>query len=195
MEQMKKISKWALIFLKIWKCVMIVSMTVGCASILWQLLAPYSSPNATVHLTLSYLKFTLAPGVVDQIPTPLLCIAISVILVGGIFTLYIISMLRRVFEPMSAGLPFDCQVGTSIRKIAWINLIGDVLTQILWAVLGVAYYFCLDLPAIFQSELISDCRLYLNMNLNFLVTFFLLLLVSYVFQYGQELQKLSDETL
>lgn len=34
-----------------------------------------------------------------------------------------------------------------------------------------------------------------NFNLAFIIALFVLLLVSYIFQYGEELQKLSDETL
>lgn len=193
MDKMQKYSKWALTFLTIWKWIVVITM-VAVTLFVIVFLAGGVRSDVTTSITLDYLKFTLAPGKAELIPSSLLWLQLLFVLMC-FFTLYIISMLRKIFKPMAAGLPFDCQVGPAIRKIAWVQLIGNVISQILSIATGMFSYFAYDFPTLFLNDSIIDCRMELNFKLDFLIVFFILMLLSCIFEYGQELQQLSDETL
>ena len=55
--------------------------------------------------------------------------------------------------------------------------------------------FVFDLPALLISEKIVHIGSMFSVDLTFLIYWAILLLLSYVFRYGEELQQLSDETL
>lgn len=120
------------------------------------------------------------------------CIGYTVILA---LLWYELTILKNVFRPMEQGLPFDGTVSAAIRKVAWIKLIEWVLGV---AVCNADHYFlyqALDMPTLFSPDRVSACTVAPNYYVEDLVVFALLMLLSYVFRYGEELQKLSDETL
>ena len=55
--------------------------------------------------------------------------------------------------------------------------------------------FVYDLPGLLISDKITHISGMFNVDLTFVVYWAILLLLSYVFRYGEELQQLSDETL
>ena len=55
--------------------------------------------------------------------------------------------------------------------------------------------FVYDLPSLLISEKIVHVDGMFRVDLTFLVYWAILLLLSYVFRYGEQLQQLSDETL
>ena len=196
MEKLQKYSKWALTFLSIWKALVIFTIVMVGSMLFMCLLSTGSNPNAVDHINLDFLKFTTAPGTIAYLPRSILWVQVLYALTG-FFTLYIISMLKKVVTPMSQGLPFDRQVGPTIRKIAWIKLIGDGIGALLWMAIEILTYFSFDFFTLFLNDSITGCSLSLNFSAleTAVITFCVLFLLSYVFEYGQELQKLSDETL
>ena len=196
MEKLQKYSKWALTFLSIWKVLVIFTIVMVGSMLFMCLLSTGSNPNAVDHINLDFLKFTTAPGTIAYLPRSILWVQVLYALTG-FFTLYIISMLKKVVTPMSQGLPFDRQVGPTIRRIAWIQLIGDGISALLWMATEILTYFSFDFSTLFLNHSITGCSLSLNFSAleTAVITFCVLFLLSYVFEYGQELQKLSDETL
>ena len=55
--------------------------------------------------------------------------------------------------------------------------------------------FIYDLPGLLLSEKISHISSNFQVDLSFLVYWAIFTLLRYVFQHGQQLQQLSDETL
>ena len=55
--------------------------------------------------------------------------------------------------------------------------------------------FVYDLPGLMISEKITHITGNFKVDLSFLIYWAILLLLSYVFRYGEGLQQLSDETL
>ena len=55
--------------------------------------------------------------------------------------------------------------------------------------------FVYDLPGLLISHKITHVGGMFQVDLTFLIYWAILLLLSYVFRYGEELQQLSDETL
>lgn len=105
------------------------------------------------------------------------------------------SCVRDILKPMISGEPFHRSVSESLKKLARCSLI-------LWAVLNLAniavtgmYAFGFDLPGLLISEKITHISIESTFDLSFLLVAAVLYLLSYIFRYGEQLQKLSDETL
>lgn len=102
---------------------------------------------------------------------------------------YAISIIRKILAPMTQGNPFHPSVGKEIRRLAFASLIIGIIRNIMGVVETLnLHIFLLHGPA--ESNTANFL-----FDLSFLMIFFTLLLMSYIFQYGEELQKLSDETL
>lgn len=113
---------------------------------------------------------------------------ISLILFEGLLICF-----RRILAPMKEGAPFQNTVGPNLLKAALLS-----------SILGVLLNFAANLSeyllgsAYFSPELLSKSvtlRFHYQFDLTFLFMAAVLLLLSYVFRYGEELQRLSDETL
>lgn len=102
---------------------------------------------------------------------------------------------RRILAPMIQGKPFQSIVGTGLKKLAgyslWLGIIGNItiLADQIFTIL------IFDIPSLLLGEKITHVNFNFEFDLTFLVLWAVLTLTSYVFRYGEELQKLSDETL
>ncbi len=108
---------------------------------------------------------------------------------------YGIGLIRNVLEPMKEGQPFLAGVSDNIRKLAWVVLVGGLLDEgfsMIGYAVDVAAY---DLTKLFDGSVVTGLTLNHTISANFLLTAVLLFLLSYVFRYGEQLQKESDETL
>ncbi len=109
---------------------------------------------------------------------------------------YAISILRKILAPMTQGNPFHPTVGTEIRKLAFASLIIGIIRNVMGVVetLNMFNIFHLDI-FLLNRQIEPNTVNVICFDPGFLIVFFILLLMSYIFQYGEELQKLSDETL
>ena len=99
--------------------------------------------------------------------------------------LYGLHIFRRILQPMKQGLPFASSVSGDMRRLGWFVLItGGALS-----VLGMFDRQIITTP----SDVIALERQ--PVDLTFLVISAIVFLFSYIFRYGEELQRLSDETL
>ena len=97
--------------------------------------------------------------------------------------LYGLHIFRLILQPMKQGKPFAESISKNLRRLGLIVLIaGGALS--LANFIGQIYYVSSRLA-------VRTCRL----DLNFLIVAAILFLCSYIFRYGEELQRLSDETL
>ena len=111
----------------------------------------------------------------------------------GLILYDILGRAGKILEPMKEGNPFHPMVANNIRRIGILILVLDLVQQFT--------DFALSLYAnhFIREMLPADASVFIESNLQPSLTgvlvFFILLLVSYVFQYGAQLQQLSDETL
>ena len=117
--------------------------------------------------------------------------AIAIIAVGC----YTISIIRKILAPMTQGDPFHPTVGKEIRKLAFASLIIGIIQNIMGAVETLSMPRIFHLDTLLLDSQIRSVTTNFRYDLSFIVVFFVLLLMSYIFHYGEELQKLSDETL
>lgn len=104
-------------------------------------------------------------------------------------------IIQQILQPMTLGQPFDGSVAPNLKKLAWLCLIGGGIAEI-----GSLAYQTLalgsrDLMLYFNPSIVKSVTVDTELNLWFAAGFVLLMLMSHVFAYGQQLQQLSDETL
>ena len=105
-----------------------------------------------------------------------------------------LNLLHRVLVPMREGRPFDGSVSVTLRKLGWVTLFGGLGVELLsWAVslLTLRLY---DFSEIFLPEVVTGYTVNIPLG-GGLIAPVVVLLLSHVFKYGEQLQKLSDETL
>ena len=107
---------------------------------------------------------------------------------------YEIAVFRRILRPMREGRPFD-GVARRLRTLAWVTLVAGFFLSLGDHLVSARFYHHLDYRTLFLNGSILACSVEIQPNLNFLWPSLLLLLLSFVFRYGEELQRQADETL
>lgn len=108
---------------------------------------------------------------------------------------FIVKAIREILAPMKNGEPFHNTISVNLGKLAQYACslgIGLNLLDIINKVLVIKAY---DLHILLLSEKIPHLDFHFSFDLTFLPIAGILLLLSYIFRYGEELQQLSDETL
>ena len=106
-----------------------------------------------------------------------------------------VGYIREILNPMKEEKPFDTIVSTNLKKLAKLSINLGILGNIIILSEQIMTVFVYDLPGLLVSEKITHVGGMFNVDLTFVVYWAILLLLSYVFRYGEELQQLSDETL
>lgn len=151
----------------------------------------------TVSLDLDYVKIHLAEEY--QVVTDLMKVyTILGLMAGcGLFFLlqHVMGLARGLLAPMKEGRPFEASAPENLRKIALWVIIGGAALQVVGIVERVILVKAFPMDAIFASAAVGKVEYVFGMDFGFLVLGAVILLLSYVFSYGRELQRLSDETL
>ena len=106
-----------------------------------------------------------------------------------------VGYIREILHPMTEGKPFDSIVSTNLKKLARLSIVLGILYNILLLIEQIMTVFVYDLPGLLLSEKIIHVGGMFQVDLTFLIYWAILMLLSYVFRYGEGLQQLSDETL
>lgn len=106
-----------------------------------------------------------------------------------------VGYIREILKPMIEEKPFDAIVSTNLRKLAKLSIVIGILVNVIILAEQIVAVFLYDLPGLLISEKIVHVGGMFKLDLTFLIYWAILMLLSYVFQYGEGLQQLSDETL
>ena len=106
-----------------------------------------------------------------------------------------VGYIREMLKPMIEEKPFDSIVSTNLKKLAKLSIVLGILVNIIILTEQVMTVFIFDLPGLLISEKIVHIGGMFKLDLTFIVYWAILMLLSYVFRYGESLQQLSDETL
>ena len=105
-----------------------------------------------------------------------------------------LNLLHKVLVPMREGRPFDSGVSATLRKLGWVTLFGGLCIDVLfWVVLRLSLRL-IDLTELFAPGVVTGYTVDIPVG-GSLIAPVVILLLSYVFQYGEQLQRQSDETL
>lgn len=149
------------------------------------------------NFDIGFLELTVAQGYAPDKWLVLLQAAISLLV--GCRLMYEgrrgVGYIREILNPMKEEKPFDTIVSTNLKKLARLSITIGILYNIIILSEQLMAVFVYGLPGLLLSEKIVHVEGMFTLDLAFLVYWAILLLLSYVFRYGEELQQLSDETL
>lgn len=153
--------------------------------------------SGQLSVSLGSVHLVLADGMSPDLrqSTGLLLVDVLMGLITGGLLWYGMGQMRRILAPMTEGNPFDASVSVNVRKIAFTWLIYGIAMAVVQLVQGLLLAGNMQLYGLIDAGKVERMTIGADIDFSFVVVFFLLMLFSYVFQYGAELQKLSDETL
>ena len=126
---------------------------------------------------------------------PLLCVTLINVTVFGVFSCYIIRILQAIFKPMSQGKPFSIVVSNALKRLSYAVLLLGIVGIVLQIVTNQLFFDAFDVASLFAKDRVMSCSVSIVSDGSFVLWFIILRLVGNIFQYGETLQKLSDETL
>ena len=125
--------------------------------------------------------------------------AISVLLLATVMVSaaawYCLRVLREILAPMKEGSPFTAGISRKIRKLAWTVLVAGAIAEagvILSTVFQIQAY---HIDKLFNPSVVSSVTFDFKSGALFVVPALFLFFLSYIFRYGEELQREADETL
>ena len=144
-----------------------------------------------------FLKLEAAPS---YGPDPWLILGHAAFTLAVIARLFLdgrrgIGYIRNILQPMTEEKPFDSAASIHLKKLAKLSIRIGILWNIILLSEMIVMVFVYDLPALLLSDKISYVGSNFTVDLSFLIYWAIFTLLSYVFQHGQQLQQLSDETL
>lgn len=128
-----------------------------------------------------------------QIQTTLIGMAAAAIICLMVF--FGLRIVKDILSPMKEGRPFEHSVSLDIRKLGLLVLFGGIVGQGAMFVTNFMWIHNLDLMTFFNREVVKSVSINNSFSLTFVFITLLLFLLSYVFEYGWQLQQESDETL
>lgn len=125
-----------------------------------------------------------------QVATELLCsLFITGIMIRGI------ACIRSIVQPMADGTPFFQGVAQKLKKLATYCFILGIAVNALQIISTAMMVAGFGLEGLLLSDKITHITIQPTLDATFLLTGAILLLLSYIFRHGEQLQQLSDETL
>lgn len=148
-------------------------------------------------LEIDHLTLHIADSYVPEFRSMLLqnvlmCVLAAVICFVAIFG---VKTIRAILVPMKEGKPFHSEISKNLRRLGWLGLIISLMGQVLEAVSLLTVAATMKLENLLVSDKITHVDINVGFDLGVLIIPAVLFLLAYVFQYGEQLQTLSDETL
>lgn len=117
--------------------------------------------------------------------------------VGMIVVLVGIKMLRGIIAPMKEGGPFVEGISLKMRNFGIFTLVagvvGNIIELTMWHIAQRILFSAVTVPEIYAQDLRMNYEYVIDGS--YIVFALFIFLLSYIFKYGEELQKQSDETL
>lgn len=160
-------------------------------------LQPESIGTGYEILDIGNLELTVADGYVPDKNLVLVQTAITTVLtfVCILIGRRVIDYIREILQPMAQGEPFHNTVSTNLKKLAVLSVILGVAGNCIHLVSQILEYNAYHATDLLLSEKIIHVTVNYRFDMTALGIAAALLFLSCVFQYGEELQQLSDETL
>ncbi len=149
-----------------------------------------------LHLTLGNVRLNLAQ-LVPGSPRPL--VPIVVLMLTGALVLAIAAaeagILHRILAPMAEGRPFDLAVSENLRKLGWMTLVQAAVYSVAEFLIFTMELRLFEFGYFLNPEYVKSYTVNFRLELSRFFIPAALFLLSWIFRYGEELQRQSDETL
>ena len=106
-----------------------------------------------------------------------------------------IGYVRQILQPMKEEKPFASVVSVNLKKLAKLSISIGILANVIILAEQIMMVFVYGLPDLLIGDKIPHITASFQIDLAFIVYWAILMLLSYVFAYGEQLQQLDDETL
>ena len=117
-------------------------------------------------------------------------------IVSCVFAVFICKKLKDILRPIKNGEPFMDSACKNVRKLGNIMLIFGIASAIAQIVSTIALgIFMSDYGYIFTNDYILSCSIINKYDISWVIGALFMYLIAYIFDYGKQLQELSDETL
>ncbi len=160
-------------------------------------LEPWMVGNGYLEVDLGAATLSLSDSFVPNYDNILLMLGgmLMVVLLALFLCRKLVLCFRGILAPMKEGAPFQNNVSQSLKSAAKYVFAMGIVGNVGILVEDVLFPLVYGLPSLLLSDTITHVTVRYQMELNFLIFAAVLLLLSYVFRYGESLQQLSDETL
>jgi len=128
-------------------------------------------------------------AVIEMVAT----LAVALLVIG--ITCYMIKLLRKVLAPMIVGQPFDGTVSKNIKKLGIAVIVNGLAIDIAESVMSSLAFYMYDIADLILSDNINKIMVNSEISLDSVLVGVLVIMLSYVFRYGEQLQQQADETL
>lgn len=176
-------------------CLSVLALVASIAAFV--ILAVLDLPFNTLQLSPAVFKLNTEDLDITSRDTVLVTLAEALnMAAGSAFAAVIFGKLRSMLRLIKNGEPFAQPISKILRSLGNITLIYSICSFVLQGVSAFAFaQFINKFGHIFQNEYIASIDVSTTANTHLIWVALLLYLLAYVFDYGQQLQKLSDETL
>ena len=96
---------------------------------------------------------------------------------------------------MKEERPFENYIADDFKNLGIFVLVYGVIGNVLEMIKTNMDFYYYGLQHLADSDYVVSAGSKFQFDMKFMIVFLILLLVSYIFRYGAELQQLSDETL
>lgn len=158
---------------------------------------PDTIATGYASLDIGFLELQIADGFGPDKWVILLQAAVALVISGACCLIgrKMVLCISGILSPISEGQPFHETIGANLKKLAILTIVLGVALN-LGAIFELIFAtFVYDLPGLLLSEKITHIDINYTIDISFLIVSVVLLLLSYIFRYGAQLQQLSDETL
>ena len=195
---MKNLKKSASILYTLFNIFFFLALFALCASVIASaLFFILDVPADTIQLGI--LEFSLNSETFDSQSLELKLIMLTQmfsVALGSAFAALMCKRLKGIMLPIKNGEPFIETIGTDVRKLGnTILIFGLCSTVAQIALTGAFALFIGKYGHIFQNDYILSCKIMTASDFGWIAAALVVYLLAYVFEYGIQLQKLSDETL
>ena len=108
---------------------------------------------------------------------------------------YCLRVLREILAPMKEGSPFTAGTSRKIRKLAWTVLVAGGIAEAGMMLSSVFQIQAYHIEKLLNPSVVSSVTFDFKTGVWFVVPALFLFFLSYIFRYGEELQREADETL
>ena len=202
-EKMNKIAKILVTVFKIAKVLTVVCMVACGVALLSALaaklfnLAPEMIGEGFNVWTLGPVSLTMAEGYAPDYGVVLWQIMVAAGIAVGMMAVarFAADCVIRILQPVCEGKPFMGQVGENLKKLSGLMVIMGIMNNVLTLSETLFVSFGYKAAEMIVSDKVAHVAVNYNLDLTFLIKAAAVLLIAYIFEYGQSLQQLSDETL
>lgn len=149
-----------------------------------------------LHLTLGNVRLNL-DHLVPGSTRPLVPVAVMMLTNALMLAIAAVEagILHRILAPMAEGRPFDSAVSENLGKLGWLTLVQAAVYSVAEFLIFSMELRLFEFGYFLNPEYVKSYTVDFRLEISRFLIPAALFLLSWIFHYGEELQRQSDETL